>query len=92
MTEAYSDARPMDPKRETLLLAIANAMIVLISLGSIVWAAAFGLLRDIDGLLLAAIALMCAVVFGIQFLLLARDLGWIGRKSSGDAGKPPEAK
>lgn len=82
----------MDPKKDTLLLAVVNAAIVLVSLGAIAWAAVFGLLHDIDGLLLVAIALLCAVVFGVQFLMLARDLGWIGKKSAGDGGATPEAK
>jgi hypothetical protein len=76
----------MDAKREKLMLAGICLLIVLLSLGSLGWAAWSGLLKDIDGLLLALVALIGALIFGVQALLLLKQIGLSARSKKNAAG------
>ena len=85
----------MNPNRESLLLAGAEALFLLICLGSIVWAVVSGLIFNIDGLLLALIGLSLSAVFAFTLLLHAKSAGWLarlhrpGREKSAAAEKAP---
>lgn len=87
----------MNPNREALMLAGAQALLLLACLGAIIWAVASGMIFDIDGLLLLAIGLSLAGVFSFTLLLQARSAGWLdklplpGRKKAAAAAAPAPA-
>lgn len=62
--------------REIIALALLCLVLALVSLVVLVWAAFSGALFTLDGLLLAAICLTLAAMFGSCFLWLAYDAGW----------------
>ena len=68
------------------LLVISVVMVVLGMIGVMA-----GFSRDLrgglDGLLLLFVSLMIALIFAILLFVLARDQGWIGKRSK-DAGGP----
>ncbi len=87
----------MNPKRESLLLAGAEALVLLVCLAAIVWTIITGLVFNIDGLLLIAISLSLAAVFAFTLLLQAKSEGWLeklprpDRKKSATADSPAAA-
>lgn len=85
----------MNPKRESLMLAGTQALLLLLCLGAIVWNVASGLIFDLDGLLLLLISLALAAVFSFTLLLHAKSAGWLeklpvpGRKKAAAAETSP---
>jgi hypothetical protein len=85
----------MNPKRESLLLAGVQALILLICLGGIAWAVATRLVFDVDGLLLVMIGLALSAVFAFTLLLQAKSEGWLdklprpGRKKASAGEESP---
>lgn len=61
--------------RETIALMLFCFLMVLASLGVLLWAILQGNIFSMDGLLLAAICLLVSSVFGICFVWLAHDTG-----------------
>ena len=58
-------------------LAVCGVL-VLFSLNGMIWYETSGLLKgDIDGILLLAICLLIGSVFSVQFLMIARSVGWL---------------
>jgi hypothetical protein len=83
----------MNAKQERMLLAAICLLLVLVSLGSLGWAAAVGMLRDIDGLLLALVALLGALIFGAQAysLLKAALPRKSGNEKESSGGQEPDS-
>ena len=87
----------MNPKRESLLLAGTQALILFICLGAIVWAVATGLVSNLDGLLLVMIGLALSAVFAFTLFLHAKSEGWLeklprpGRKKAAASESPAPA-
>jgi hypothetical protein len=98
--DTESDTLAMNPKQEYLLLAGVCFLFVLLALGSLGWAALSSLLRDIDGLLLTLVALVSALIFGVQGWLLIKKsaalrapaAGSQGEQDSAGAAEPPASK
>lgn len=70
----------MNPKREALLLMALCAVLVLASLGGLVFGFTAGLFypqMDMDGLLLLLVALSLGGVFSLMLLWLANDAGYL---------------
>lgn len=59
--------------REIIALALLCLLLALGSLGVLAWAALSGPIFSMDGLLLAAICLTLAAIFGLCFLWLATE-------------------
>lgn len=78
----------MNPKRESWLLAGAEALVLLGCLAAIVWTIATGLVFNIDGLLLITISLSLAAVFAFTLLLQAKSEGWLERLPRPGRKKP----
>ena len=92
--EQRSEARLM---RETIALALFCLLMTVLSLAALVWAVGEALvdrlpseILNLDGLLLAAICLLLATVFGFCFAWLARDARlWEWMKNRGRAVPAP---
>lgn len=70
----------MNPKREALLLMALCAVLVLASLGGLVFGFTAGLFYpqiDMDGLLLLLVSLSMGGVFSLMLLWLANDAGYL---------------
>lgn len=87
--------------RETIALALVCLLLTVVSLAALVWAVGQALvdrlpseILNLDGLLLSAVCLLLATVFGFCFLWFARDARlweWVknrGRLGSGAAEDP----
>jgi len=74
------------------LLVICAVMLVLSILG-IAGGLSPRLRGSLDGLLVVAVCLLMAVIFGILLFVLAKERGWIGKRGpDGDAAPPSPAK
>ncbi len=82
----------MNPKRESLLLAATQALVLLVCLGGIGWAVITGMIRDIDGLLLATIGLALSAVFAFTLFLHAKSEGWLEKLPRPGRKKAPAAE
>ncbi len=69
----------MSPKEGVLERMTMSAVVVLLSLGGIVWDVGSGLLfSGIDGIMLLAVCLMMGGVFSLMMLNVARSAGLLG--------------
>jgi hypothetical protein len=75
------------------LLVICAVMLVLSVLG-ILGGLSPRLFGSLDGLLIVAVSLMMALIFGILLFVLAKQRGWLGKRhpDSGAAAPPSAAK
>jgi hypothetical protein len=68
------------------------AVVLVLSVLGIVAGLSKGLLGNMDGILMLGICLMMALIFAILLLVLAKQQGWLGKKSDGEnAGNTPAA-
>ncbi len=68
----------MSPKGEMLVLAALCVVVVLCSLGGLVWFFVLGLsLGGVDPLMVLLICLMMGGVFSLQLYSLAKTAGWL---------------
>ena len=74
----------MNGKENPLELLVMCAVIVVLSLLGVAGGLMRGLFGSLDGLLMLAVCLMMALIFGILLLVLARDQGWLGRRGKKD--------
>jgi hypothetical protein len=72
--------------REMIALALLCLLLAVGSLAVLAWAAVSTPILSLDGLLLAAICLTLAAVFGFCSLWLARDIGLVEMLKSRRAG------
>lgn len=87
----------MNSRRELMELIGVCALVVLLSLGGIVWDFTSGLLLagGVDGLMILLICLLTAGIFSLQALFLAKKLGWrfpvklFHRKAAAEASTQP---
>jgi len=79
-----------DKENPIELLAICAVMLLLSVLG-IVGGVSSRLRGSLDGLLMVAICLLMAVVFGILLFVLAKECGWIRKRDPNGAAAPPGA-
>jgi hypothetical protein len=86
MSDTPTEVTAMDQKMESGVLAGVCGLLALASLASVGWAAASGLVHDIDGLLLSLTGLLMALLFGVQAFLTAKTGGWLraAKKSDGE--------
>ena len=66
-------------------------LVILLSLGGLVWDFATRLEFDIDGLLLALICLMMGGVFTLMLGLVAKEAGWLPQRSKKPAAAVAKA-
>ena len=90
-------AAQMNSKRESLILALICLVVVLLSLGGLVYGVISGLIfaRDVpftlDGILLALVCLMMGGIFSLMLLVLALKEGWVklpGKKTQAEPATP----
>jgi hypothetical protein len=73
------------------LLVICAVMLVLSILG-VLGGLSPRLFGSLDGLLIVAVSLMMALIFGILLFVLAKERGWLGKRDpDGAAAAPPSA-
>lgn len=75
----------METQRGALGLLVVCLVVILLSAGGIVWALATEMLYphiQMDGLLLVMVCLLMGGIFSLMLLLLAKEQGWLPRKSS----------
>jgi hypothetical protein len=86
----------MERNKEMLMLAGMCVVVILLSLGGLGGVVASGMIRDLDGLLLAAVCLSMAGVFSLMLAWLAWDAGWLARfkrgSSSSGSGTTKDSK
>jgi hypothetical protein len=70
------------------LLVICAVMVVLSILG-VVGGLSAKLFGTLDGLLMLAVCLMSALIFGGLLFVLAKENGWFGKRGGNDAAAPP---
>ena len=63
--------------REQLLMAGLCLVVVLASLATVAWSLLSGMGVTMDTLLLIGICLLVALIFGLNFLLLLRESGFL---------------
>jgi hypothetical protein len=67
----------MESLRQRISLVLICVIVLIFSVAGIAAAFVTRIELDIDGILLIAIGLMMAGIFGLMLLLIARELGWI---------------
>lgn len=71
----------MNGQQNPLVLITFCAVLVAFSIWGLVAAIRARLLSNIDGLLMVAVCLMIAVIFGLLLYVLAKEQGWLGKHS-----------
>lgn len=82
----------MGSLRQGMTLALICVVVLVFSVAAIVAAFATGIELNIDGILLIAIGLMMAGIFGLMLLLMAREQGWIPARAKKEASPAAAAK
>jgi uncharacterized RDD family membrane protein YckC len=82
----------MNGKENPIELLVMCAVMIVLSVLGIVGGLSRGLLGNMDGILILGICLMMALIAAILLLVLAKQQGWLGKKSDGgSAGNTPAA-
>jgi hypothetical protein len=82
----------MNGKENPIELLVMCAVMILLSVLGIVGGFSRDLFGNMDGILILGICLMMALISVLLFLGLAREQGWIGKKSNaGGPGNTPAA-
>ncbi|MBZ5661999.1 MAG: hypothetical protein LAO08_16485 [Acidobacteriia bacterium] len=82
----------MNGKENPIELLVICAVVFVLSLLGIVGGFSKGLFGNMDGILILGICLMMALIAAILLLVLAKEQGWLGKKSNGESsGSTPAA-
>jgi len=86
----------MNPRGETLALAIICTVVVLLSLCGLIWFFTWGLsLGGVDPLMILLISLLMGGIFSLQLFPLAKRAGWLewmkALRGKTPAGVPTES-
>jgi hypothetical protein len=82
----------MNGKENPIELLVMCAVMIVLSILGIVGGFSRDLFGNMDGILILGICLMMALISLLLFLGLAKEQGWLGKKSGGEtAGSTPHA-
>jgi len=82
----------MNGKENPLELLVICAAMLVLSLVGIVGSLTTPLKGNLDGLLMLAVCLVTALIFGILLFVLSKERGWLGKRGpNGNASAPPRA-
>jgi len=82
----------MNNQENPIELLVICAVIVVLSVLGIVGGLSAKLVGTLDGLLMLAVCLMVALIFGLLLVVLAREQGWLGkRRQDGGPASPVAA-
>jgi hypothetical protein len=82
----------MNGKENPIELLVMCAVMIVLSILGIVGGFSRDLFGNMDGILILGICLMMALVSAILLLVLAKEQGWIGKKTGSEsAGNTPHA-
>jgi hypothetical protein len=79
----------MNGKQNPIELLVMCAVMVVLSVLGVVGGLSTQLIGSLDGLLIIAICLTMALIFGILLLVLAKEQGWLGKRGTASAVAPP---
>jgi hypothetical protein len=82
----------MNGKENPLELLVMCAVIFLLSILGIVGGLSRGLLGSMDGILMLGACLMMALISALLLFWLAKQQGWLGKKSDGTETAASPAK
>lgn len=79
----------MNGKQNPIELLVMCAVMVVLSILGVVGGLSTRLIGSLDGLLIIAVCLTMALIFGILLLVLAKEQGWLGKRGTDSAVAPP---
>jgi uncharacterized RDD family membrane protein YckC len=82
----------MNGKENPIELLVICALMLLLSIVGIVGSLSTPLRGNLDGLLMLAVCLMTALIFAILLFVLAKQRGWLGKRSAGGGSSTPAGK
>jgi uncharacterized RDD family membrane protein YckC len=82
----------MNGKENPIELLVICAVVLVLSLLGVLGGFSKGLFGNMDGILILGICLMMALIAAILLLVLAKQQGWLGKKSDGAGSTPAPAK
>jgi hypothetical protein len=80
----------MNKQQNPIELLVICAVIVVLSVLGIVGGLSTKLVGTLDGLLMLAVCLMTALIFGLLLIVLAKEQGWLGKRRN-DGGPATSA-
>ena len=81
LLKARSQKDTMDEKENPLELLVICAVMLVLSILGILGGLSPRLVGSLDGLLIVAICLMTALIFGALLFVLAKERGWLGKRT-----------
>jgi hypothetical protein len=72
----------MNGKQNPIELLVMCAVMLLLSILGVVGGLSTRLIGSLDGLLIIAVCLTMALIFGILLLVLAKEQGWLGKRGT----------
>jgi len=82
----------MNAKENPLELLVMCAVMIVLAVLGIVGGFSRGLFGNMDGILMLGVCLMMALISAILLLVLAKEQGWLGKKSEAAGTTPAAAK
>ena len=82
----------MNGKENPIELLVMCAVMIVLSLLGIVGGFSRDLFGNMDGILILGICLMMALIAAILLLVLAKEQGWLGKKSDSGSNTPRRRK
>ena len=71
----------MNGQQNPIELLVISVVMVVLGVFGVIAGFSRDLLGSMDGLLMLFVSLMVAVIFAILLLVLAKDQGWIGKRT-----------
>lgn len=75
----------MNGKQNPIELLVMCAVMLVLSILGVVGGLSTRLIGSLDGLLIIAVCLTMALIFGILLLVLAKEQGWLGKRGTDSA-------
>jgi hypothetical protein len=79
----------MNGKQNPIELLVMCAVMVVLSILGLVGGLSTRLIGSLDGLLIIAVCLTMALIFGILLFVLAKEQGWLGKRGTDGGVAPP---
>jgi hypothetical protein len=79
----------MNGKQNPIELLVMCAVMLILSILGVVGGLSTRLIGSLDGLLIIAVCLTMALIFGILLLVLAKEQGWLGKRGTDSAASSP---
>jgi uncharacterized membrane-anchored protein len=79
----------MNGQQNPIELLVMCAVMLVLSILGLVGGLSTQLFGSLDGLLIIAVCLTMALIFGILLFVLAKEQGWLGKRGSDGGVTPP---